>query len=55
MTFERARQRFRSHYTQVDAAVFNRRDRGLRDCSRLSKLVLTEFLKLSEDANGLAD
>ena len=55
MTPERACQRFRTLYTQVDAIALDGRDRRLRNPGELCQLGLRELLQLAQNAHRLTN
>ena len=55
MTPERVREDLRSLDAQIDPAIFDCGNCGLRNARELGQLALTQFLKFAQDPHGLAD
>src|SRR5512139_2697992 len=55
VALESASKNLRTLHTKANAVVLDRRNRGLRNTREFSQLVLTELLKLANDANRFAD
>jgi|SRR5688572_4304731 len=55
VALESASKNLRTLHTKANAVVLDGRDRGLWNTRKFSQLILTELLKLANDANRFAD